>query len=432
MDQKLADNVGLEIYELAQNLWSLNRSITGDGVRATLKILKRKLPDLQICEIPSGTKVFDWSVPEEWNVNEAYILDPDGNRICDFNDNNLHLVGYSVPVNVELSLNELQGHLHSLPEQPDAIPYVTSYYEKRWGFCITENERRKLKTGKYRVVIDSSLTAGSLTYGELIVRGKSDTEIFLSTYICHPSMANNELSGICVTTFLANWITSVKPNKFTYRIVFLPETIGSIAYLSKYHETMKKKVFAGFNITCVGDDRSYSFLPSRAGDTISDKIAKHVLKFTDPDFIQYSWLDRGSDERQYCSPGIDLPIASIMRSKYGAYPEYHTSKDDLINVVSPSGLEGGYLAIQKALIALEKNVVYKCNFLCEPHLSKYGLYSTTSIKQPQYKVDTILDVLSMCDGKTTLLDIADSLNLPIWDIFPIINQLENKEIINEA
>ena len=424
--------LGTEIHNLAQKLWFLNRSITGDGVRDTLKILKGKLPDLQICEIPSGTKVFDWIVPEEWNVKQAYILDPDGNKVCDFKDNNLHLVGYSIPVNLELSLNELQEHLHSLPEQPDAIPYVTSYYEKTWGFCISENERRKLKVGKYRVVIDSSLVAGNLTYGELIVPGKSDAEIFLSTYICHPSMANNELSGICVTTFLASWIVSMAPMKFTYRIVFVPETIGSIAYLSMYHETMKKKVFAGFNITCVGDDRSYSFLPSRSGNTISDKVAKHVLKFLDPGFICYSWFDRGSDERQYCAPGIDLPIASIMRSKYRCYPEYHTSKDDLVSVVSPSGLRGGYLAIQKALIALEQNVIYRCSVLCEPHLSKYGLYNTTSIKQQQYKSNIILDVLSLCDGKTMLLDIADALNLPIWDILPIIKQLETNGLISEG
>ncbi len=316
------------IYDFCKDLWPINRSITGNGVRESLKIIQSYLPDLKIKEIKTGTKVFDWIVPQEWNVTNAWIKCPDGRKICDVNDNNLHLVGYSIPINKLMDFDELNKHLYSLPEQPDAIPYKTSYYEKRWGFCISQNERDTLTTGKYEVYIDSKLSNGSLTYGELIIDGKSSKEVFLSTYICHPSMANNEISGPAVTTFLGDWITKLKNKRYSYRIIFVPETIGSIAYLSKNLNEMKKNIFAGFNITCVGDNRMYSYLPSRNGYTISDRIAKHILKNIDPNFKLYKWTDRGSDERQYCSPNIDLPVISMMRSKYGTFKEYHTSLDD--------------------------------------------------------------------------------------------------------
>lgn len=419
----------IEIYELAKELWPINRSITGDGVRETLSIIKNHLTELQIFEIPSGTKVFDWIVPNEWQINDAFIIDPDGNKICDFKANNLHVVGYSYPVNMEIDLAELQKHLHSLPEQPEAIPYITSYYKERWGFCLPHKQRIQLKEGTYKVRIDSKIFEGSLTYGELLIKGKSDKEVLLSTYICHPSMANNELSGPCVTTFLAKKILDLKKTNLSYRIIFIPETIGSLTYLSIHLSDMKKNTFAGFNITCVGDNRSYSYLPSRNGNTISDQIALHVLKNIEPNFQKYTWNDRGSDERQYCAPGIDLPIASIMRTKYGMYEEYHTSLDDLQNVVSVQGLEGGFNAIWRAIEALEKNGYPKTTVLGEPQLGKRGLYPTLSTKNSGSQVRLMMNLITWSDGTRSLVEIADICDVAVWELYPIIETLLEHKLL---
>ncbi len=415
-------NHGHAIYKLAKALWPINRSITGDGVRETLSIIKTELLDLTLHEVPTGTQVFDWSVPKEWRVREAYIQAPGGQRICDFKKNNLHLVGYSIPVKKRLSLQELKGHLYTLPNQPDAIPYITSYYKERWGFCLSHNELQLLADGEYEVFIDSDLFDGSLTYGELIIPGSSDLEVFISTYVCHPSMANNELSGPCVTTFIAKELLK-KSRNFTYRIVFIPETIGSITYLSRHVDHLKKKVIAGFNVSCIGDERAYSYLPSRNGNTLSDAVAKHVLKNLCQQYVSYRWSDRGSDERQYCSPGIDLPIASIMRTKYGKYDEYHTSLDDLVNVVTPDGLEGGFNALWKAIEALENNCYPRVDVLCEPQLSKRGLYPTLSTKSSGAEVRLMMDLITWSDGKRSLIDIADLCNAPVWELYPILEKL---------
>ena len=422
-------SLGKNIHNFAKELWPINRSITGEGVRETLRRISNHLPSLEIKSIPTGTKVFDWSIPKEWSVQEAYIITPDGRRICDFKDNNLHLIGYSIPYEGEISLDELKKHLYTLPDQPNAIPYATSYYEERWGFCLSQQQYSTLEDGIYKVVIKSNLFEGELNYGELLINGKSDKEIFLSTYICHPSMANNELSGLTVVTFLAKWLQEIDEKNYSYRIIFIPETIGSISYLSQNYKYMKNKIFAGFNVTCVGDDRGYSYLPSRNGNTISDKIAKHVLKWIDPNFIQYSWLDRGSDERQYCAPGIDLPISSIMRTKYNEYPEYHTSLDDLENVVTPKGLEGGYWALRKSIEILEKDKIYVNTVLCEPKMDKYDLYSTLSIKSSYKKDRLLMNLISFCDGNNTLLDIAEILCVPIWDLYDPIDKLVIKNLL---
>ena len=423
--------IGKEIYKFAKQIWPLNRSLTGEGVRETLRKINSHIPNLVTKSIKTGTKVFDWTIPKEWLVNDAYIITPDGNKVCDFKKNNLHLIGYSIPFKGEMSLNELKKHLYTLPNQPNAIPYITSYYEKRWGFCISQNNFNKLKKGIYKVVVDTKLFNGVLNYGELYIPGKIKKEIFLSTYICHPSMANNELSGIAVLTFLSQWLEKLSNREFSYRIVFVPETIGSITYLSINYKKMKKNICAGFNITCVGDDRKYSYLPPRNGSTISDDVAKHILRWIDPKFINYTWLDRGSDERQYCAPGIDLPIASIMRSKYGEYPEYHTSLDNFENVVSPEGLNGGYWAIRKALELLERNKKFQVTKLCEPQMSKRKLYSTLSTKKKNLQTNLMMDFLSLCDGKTPLLDVANKLNVPAWELYDLVEVLKKKSLIIE-
>ena len=418
------------MMELARELWPLNRSLTGEGTMETLSILGKNLPDLKIKFAFSGKKVFDWEIPKVWTVSEAYILTPNGEKICDFARNNLHLVGYSIPVDITLSLTELKKHLHSLDSLPDAIPYVTSYYESNWGFCISKNELTKLKDGNYQVVINSKLESGQMHYGELLIPGQSKSEILISTYICHPSMANNEISGMVVATFLAKWIKMLDNRRYSYRFIFIPETIGSINYLSDNYKHLKKRVRAGFNITCVGDDRAYSFLPTRNGSHYIDLLARHILQHSTDNYIEYSWKSRGSDERQFCSPGIDLPFVSIMRSKYGEYSEYHTSLDKLDTVVTDEGLEGGFLVNSRAIYALEMNLTYENTILCEPHMSKRNLYpSMSKLGVHSEALRLQMSLLSMCDGKNSLLDIARKLDVPIWNLYEIIKTLLDHELI---
>ncbi len=413
---------GEDMHALATRLFPICRSLTGDGVRETLSVLQEHLPDLAVHEVPSGTACFDWTIPPEWNIRDAWVEDPDGVRIIDFKDHNLHVVGYSTPIDTQMELEDLQAHLHSLPEAPDAIPYITSYYQERWGFCLTDRQRKTLRPGMYRVKIDADLNPkGNLTFGELVIPGSSKEEVFLSTYICHPSMANNELSGPMVATWLAKWVTEA-PRHYSYRIVFIPETIGSICYLSRHLVHLKAYVRAGFNLTCIGDERAFSFLPSRAGDTLSDRAAAHVLGYLAPDYLRYDWLCRGSDERQYCAPGIDLPIASIMRSKYHEYPEYHSSLDDL-NFVTPTGLAGGFLAVRRALEVIEANKTWRATTLCEPQMGRRGLYSTLGTRDPEIATRLRMHILSYADGNHDLLGLAEKLRTPAWELVPFIEEL---------
>jgi aminopeptidase-like protein len=420
-------NIGKEMHDLCKVLFPICRSITGNGFRDSLAIINEHLPDLTTFEISSGTKCFDWEVPQEWNIKEAYIIDPFGKKLCDFNKSNLHVVGYSTPVNKDVPLDVLQNHLYSLPDQPDAIPYVTSYYNKMWGFCISDQERKTLKKGNYKVFIDSELKKGSLTYGELIINGKKEDEIFISTYLCHPSMANNELSGPVVSTFLSKWLSSIS-NNYTYRIIFIPETIGAIVYLSQHLDELKRKVIAGFNLTCIGDNRTYSYLSSRMGDSLADKAALHVLKHIYPDFNSYSYSERQCDLRQYGSPGVDLPVCSIMRSKYGSYPEYHTSLDNL-NLVTPDGLSGGYDVMKKIIEVIERNQIYRTTVYCEPNLGKRGLYPTVSKRKSADKARPMRNILAYSDGSNSLLDIANILDTPMWQLMDYVNTLCKERLL---
>ncbi|HEY9078860.1 DUF4910 domain-containing protein [Magnetovibrio sp.] len=418
---------GDDMYAWIRDLMPLNRSITGDGVRQTLRYLQDRLPDLEIYEVPSGTPAFDWVVPDEWNVREAYLEDETGHRFADFSRHNLHLVGYSEPVDQWLTLEELQPHLYSLADKPDAIPYVTSYYQRGWGFCLSHAERQKMKPGRYRAYIDATLKPGHLTYGDVVIAGESNREVLLSTYMCHPSMANNELSGPAVVTALGRWLQEAD-RKFTYRLVFVPETIGSITYLSRNLEIMKTNTVAGFQVTCVGDDRAYSYLESRLGNTYADRILRHVLHHHAGAYDSYDFTNRGSDERQYCSPGVDLPVATFCRSKFGTYPEYHTSLDDL-SVVSAEGLQGAFDVLKQCIEAIEVNARYQATIPCEPRFGKHGLYPNVDTVGSGIDIRPLRDLYAYSDGDHDVLDIAERMGRPISDYFAVLNSLLNVGLI---
>ena len=415
------DEAGRQMYAFAERLFPIGRSLTGEGVRQSLGMIKELVPELEIREIPSGTQVFDWTIPQEWEIRHAYIEDEAGNRIVDYEVNNLHVIGYSTPVDRYVDLEELLNYIRVEDEQPDVIPYVTSYYSPRYGFCMSKRQRDALKPGTYHMVIDSRLFDGVLNYAELLLPGKTEKEVLLSTYICHPSMANNELSGPILVTWLTNWLKTIDRN-LTYRIVIVPETIGSIAYLSRNLDAMRKNTIAGFVLTCVGDDRTYSYLESRNGNTLSDRVLTNVLKDVYPEYKTYSYLDRGSDERQYNAPGVDLPVCDFCRSKYGEYPEYHTSADDM-SLISPRGLSGAYHVMTQVLAALEMNGFYRVNCLCEPQLGKRGLYPTESRKGIYHEVKKLTNLIAYADGERDLIEISTKIGVPLVELIPIVEKL---------
>ncbi|ELY6807691.1 DUF4910 domain-containing protein [Campylobacter jejuni] len=415
---------GKAMYELACELFPIPRSITGQGFRDSLEILNKTLGGgiLKFHSIKSGTKVFDWIVPDEWNVKEAYIITPKGEKICDFKKHNLHLLNYSEAIDQEIELEELQDHLYSIEEMPDAIPYVTSYYKRRWGFCLTHNERKKLKKGKYKVYIDAKHDEnGVLDYADFILPStqNSKDEILISTYLCHPSMANNELSGPVVAIFLAKWLLSFKKRRYNYRFVIIPETIGSIVYLSKHLEHLKKHVKAGFVLSCLGDDHAYSLIHTPKKNTLSDKVALHTLQ-NKKNFKAFSFLDRGSDERQYNAPLVNLGIAGVCRTRYLEYEQYHTSKDDL-NFISEKGLMGGLQSMQEMILNLEINAVYKNTIVCEPNLGKRGLYHTLSTAND---IPLACNFLAYCDGENDIIDIANILNMQAYEFKELLEKIK--------
>jgi len=397
---------GEVMHQWATELFPICRSITGDGLRESLRYIASLIPDFHLHEIPSGSKVFDWVIPEEWNIHDAYIEDASGTRIIDFKNNNLHVVNYSTAVDTTLTRAELDPFLHTHPHSKSAIPYVTSYYSPRWGFCLSQKQKALLGEGPFHVVIDSSHTKGSLSYGDVVIKGESEEEILISTYLCHPSMANNELSGPVVAAALARSVLQIERRHYTYRFIFIPETIGSIAYLSKHLAHLKKTVRAGWVLTCMGDERAYSFLPSRNGNTLADRVSKQMIAESSNHFDFYSYLDRGSDERQYCSPRVDLPVASLMRSKYGTYPEYHSSLDDL-NLVTPVGLDGGLKMMLSVVNILENEKRWNSSAACEAQLGKRGLYPSLSTAESAKEVAGLVNVLAYCDGTWSEREIAE-------------------------
>ncbi len=418
-----------QMYNWMKDLFSLNRSILGDGIRKSLNYFKKINPEFKIINFKSGRKIFDWQVPNEWNVKNAYIKDLKGNKFAEFNKNNLHLVGYSIPIKKRLTKKELFKKIYVENKNSDAIPYITSYYDKDWGFCMSKKQRQKLRGSHFDVVIDSKIEKGKLSLMELVLRGKSKKEIFFSTYLCHPSMANNELSGPVVQNALIKFIKkNYKKPKYSYRFVILPETIGSIAYLSNSYKKLKKNVIAGFNLTCLGDNRAYSLIRSRSENTLADLALRSVL-MNKKNFKDYSYTEKGSDERQYCAPGIDLPVATFCRSKFGEFKEYHTSLDNL-KLVKPKNLNESLDVLKDIITGIETSLFPKTNFLCEPFLNKYQLYNGLSEKKKYNNIKNLLNAISYADGYTSIFEISIKTNIKFKELLNYYSILKEKKIIS--
>ncbi len=419
---------GAEMHQWLSDLFPILRSLTGEGNRRTLKYLECLIPQLQIHEIPSGTEVGDWTIPAEWSLREAYIATTNGDHVVDVAQNNLHVVNYSTSVDTTLSRQQLDAHLHSIPELPNAVPYVTSYYAPSWGFCLSQDARDALPAGPFHVVIDSTHDGGGvLNYADVLIPGETDLEVLLTTYICHPSMANNELSGPVVLTALAQWLAG-RDNRYSYRLVFSPETIGAVAYANMHLDELQSRVIAGWVLTCVGDERTWSFMPSRTGTTLADRVSRHVLNSLGTEWTEYSFLERGSDERQYCSPLVDLPFASVMRSKYAEFPEYHTSLDDP-ELVTPTGLAESLAAYQQMILTVEANDPCWLQTVGEPQLGKRGLYSPTgALRTPDAGSRLMLNLTGLADGRD-LIALADALGVATSDIADDVAALRKSGLI---
>jgi len=396
--------IGLEIHGLIKELFPICRSITGDGVRRSLEILRRHIP-LEVHEVPSGTRVFDWTVPREWNIRDAYVKDQKGTKIIDFARSNLHVVNYSVPVRKKVPLAELKKHLHTLPGHPDWIPYRTSYYREDWGFCLSHKQWLALEDGEYEAVIDSTLRDGSLTYGELFLEGGSDEEILLSAHVCHPSLANDNLSGVALAAMLARDL-AFGPRRHSFRFLFIPATIGAITWLS-LNEERAGRIKAGLVLTGLGDRGDITYKKSRRGAAWIDRAAAHVLKHSNRPFRLMDFHPFGYDERQYCSPGFDLPVGRLSRTPHGEYPEYHTSADNL-GFVTPEALAASYWTARDILSVLEADRIYaNQNPKGEPQLGRRGLYTSAGKDEL-----ALLWVLNLAEGQRGLLEIADRAGLP--------------------
>lgn len=420
---------GRAMHALMTELFPICRSLTGDGVRRSLEIIGRHVP-LAVHEVPSGTRVFDWVVPDEWNIRDAYVMNAAGERVIDFRASNLHVMGYSEPVDAEMDLAELKPHLFSLPELPDAIPYRTSYYQRRWGFCLSQRQLDALPEGRYRVRIDSTLAPGALTYGELVIPGDGPEEVLLSTNICHPSMANNELSGPVMLVALGQWLAARSSRRFTYRLLFLPETIGAVAYCARHGEHLRRNVVAGWQVVCTGGPQDYVYVRARADDALVNRLTAHVLAHSGrPHVIEdYRW--RGSDERQWNSPGMDLPVGMLAKSKFEQYPAYHTSLDDL-DYVRAEHLAECFGLYRLLIQSLEANRSWRLAQPCEPRLGHRGLWSQTGGSTPvgAELTQLVLALIGYCDGKEDLLSIADRHGAPIWAYAAVVDKLAAEGVL---
>jgi aminopeptidase-like protein len=402
--QKDLTEIGEGLHRFATDLYPICRSITGDGLRQTLAAIQQRVR-LQISEVPTGTEVFDWTIPKEWNIKAAFIKDMQGRRILDFSRCNLGVLNYSAPIHETMPLTELRQHLFTIPEHPDWIPYRTAYYEENWGFCLSHNQLRALAEGEYELYIDSTLAEGHMTYGECYLPGRCTDEVLISCHICHPSLANDNLSGLSVATALAEFLSG-RDLRYSYRFLFIPGTIGAITWLSRNRDKLNH-IRHGLVLTGIGDDNSFHYKRSRRGDAEIDKAVEHVLRHHGESNEILEFSPYGYDERQYCSPGLNLPVGCLMRSIWGTFPEYHTSADDL-SFIKPQRLAESFLVITSIIDVLEMNECY-CNLrpYCEPQLGRRGLYRTTGGESIEEEINARLWVLNFSDGEHSLLDIAE-------------------------
>ena len=413
IEEKDLTEVGRELHRFAAELYPICRSITGEGLRQTLAAIQKRIP-LQISEVSTGTEVFDWTVPKEWNIRDAYIKDATGERIVDFQACNLHVLNYSTPIRKTMPLSELRPHLFTIPEQPDWIPYRTSYYRENWGFCLSHRQMQALQEGNYEVCVDSTLTHGHLTYGECYLPGRSSDEVLISCHVCHPSLANDNLSGVTVATALAELLAG-QDRRYSYRFLFVPGTIGAITWLARNREKTDR-IRHGLVLTGIGNENGFHYKKSRRGDAEIDHAMAHVLRHQGGAYELLDFSPYGYDERQYCSPGFNLPVGCLMRSVWGTFPEYHTSADNL-DFIKPERL-GESLRVCTAVVdVLENNRRYRnLSPYCEPQLGKRGLYRSTGGEAIEVEINARLWVLNFSDGEHSLLDIAERSGLP----FPLI------------
>ena len=413
------------LWRLAEELFPLPRSLASPATLQTLQIIKRELPELAIQDFKSGLAVYDWNIPQEWHLDSATISNSQGEVIIDSASNPLHVIGYSESVDITASLDQLDGHIFFMEGREDTIPYLTSYYERTWGFCLTQKQYNLLPQN-ITCKIKSASKNGKMSYGDLVVKGVSPKEILFSTYICHPNLANNELSGPLVTLALVKRLQQRHGLRYSYRFLFIPETIGAIAYINRYLWRLKLFLKAGFVITCVGDSGKFSYIPSKYGNTYADKLATTILNETDS-YNSYLWTDRGSDERQYCSPIANLPVCSVTRSKYGTYDEYHTS-DDNLNFIDRDSLWESVNIYEEICLLNEANVYPVCKNPCEPRLSKYGLYENLT-SDVEFDSRTVLHVLSYCDGSNDLIDIKNMCQIKWKLAFEILSTLKQTGLV---
>jgi len=422
--------IGEDMYRMIVELYPICRSITGNGYRQTMQRIQEIIP-ISIQEVPSGTEVFDWTIPKEWNIRDAYVKGPNGKKVIDFKQHNLHVMQYSVPIRLKMPLQDLKHHLYSLPDHPEWIPYRTSYYKENWGFCLSQKQLDSLEEGEYEVVIDSNLEDGHLTFGEYRIQGESDEEVLVSCHCCHPSLCNDNLSGIALTSRLAETLRSLSL-RYSYRFLFIPGAIGSITWLSK-NEEVASRIKHGLVVTGVGDSGTFHYKKSRRGDAEIDRVVQYVLKHSGKPYQVRDFSPYGYDERQYCSPGFNLPVGSLTRSPHGLYPQYHTSADDL-NFVSTGALVESLSIYLEVVRVLENNRRFQnLNPKCEVRLGKRGLYRAIggAIGQPPNEL-ALLWVLNLSDGSNSLLDISERSGLPFDDVESAAGALLGKELLKSV